>query len=87
MISAMRCHPLLVIVLTPCVWACTDPDCNANTGGNVNSRYTIESVDLAGKVSSQELKARLSKKVRNELERLVGQKYNQDKVDEVGGQI
>lgn len=83
----MRCYALFLLLLAPCVRACDGTDCNGNPSGNVNSRYTIESVDLTGKASSQELKARLSKKVRNELERLVGQKYNQEKVDDLGEQI
>lgn len=77
----------MVLLLMPYVWACDDTDCNANTSDNVNSRYTIESVDLTGKAPSQELKARLSKKVRNEIEKLVGQKYSQDTVDGISEQI
>jgi outer membrane protein assembly factor BamA len=83
----MRCYAILALLLSPCVWACDYTDCNGNPTGNVNSRYTIESVDITGKASSQELKTRLSKKVRNELERLVGQKYNEDQVDSLGEQI
>src|SRR4051812_22288231 len=83
----MRSHALLVLLLAPLICAADDTEWNATTTENVNSRYTIESVDLTGKAPSQELKARLSKKVRNELEKLVGQKYNQDSVDGLGEQI
>lgn len=84
---AMRSHALLLLLLAPFVCAGDETEWNATTSENVNSRYTIESVDLTGKAPSQELKARLSKKVRNELEKLVGQKYIQDTVDGLGEQI
>jgi hypothetical protein len=62
-------------------------DCSAACSDNVNSRYLVESVELRGKSPSEALKARLSKDLRSELEKLVGNKFDQTKINDITSRI
>src|SRR5262249_44721168 len=52
--------------------------CNQDPDANVNSRYTIESVDLPSKVETK-----LSDSLRADLKKLIGEKVNQETLDKL----
>src|SRR6478736_2703578 len=72
----MRCF-LLFFLAVAAAWN-QEPVQNVN----VNSRYTIEAVEIGAKYET-----RLSPRLREELNRMVGEKFNQDAVDGLGQRI
>src|SRR5258708_25002102 len=64
------------------LWCGTQDDRNLNIVENVNSRYTIESVDLAPPD-----RQKLSRQLREDLDKLIGQKFEQSVVDNLATRI
>jgi len=62
---------LAAILVAPPSGVCREISRNADPAENVNSRYTVESVELLGFA-----KARLSKPVRERMDKMVGAKYD-----------
>ncbi|HUQ91856.1 MAG TPA: BamA/TamA family outer membrane protein [Bryobacteraceae bacterium] len=52
--------------------------CNQEPALNVNSRYTVESIELSARAESK-----LSGSVKTEIRKLIGEKFNQEMVDRV----
>ena len=71
---------LLLICATGALFA--DSGRNAIPSDNVNSRYTVESVSVTKKD-----REKLSKQLRVDMEKLVGEKFEQNIVDNVGRRI
>jgi Omp85 superfamily domain len=75
-LGVMRWFVLLLMV-APAAWNQEPPQ-----DVNVNSRYTIEAVEVGGKYE-----AKVSTRLRGELNKIVGEKFNQDAVDRLGQRI
>ena len=73
---------LSAFFLPSIVWCDSQDNRNQNVVENVNSRYTIESVDLADAD-----RQKLSKQLKQELNRLIGQKFEQNAVDNLASRI
>ncbi|MCW5979059.1 MAG: BamA/TamA family outer membrane protein [Bryobacteraceae bacterium] len=73
----MNRFPLLLLLFAGAAWNQEPvPDVN------VNSRYVIEAVDVSEKYA-----AKLSPRLRDELRRMVGEKFDQESVDRLGRRI
>jgi len=83
---AMRCFAILLLRLTLLLAAVASPaaaqTATSNDDVNVNSRYTVESVDLtpAGDYN-------LSRSLRQDIQRLIGEKLNQTLIDSIRERI
>ena len=75
-VVSMKCFLLLVLA------AGTAWNREPTQDVNVNSRYTIEAVEVGEKYQ-----ARLSPRLKDELNRMVGEKFNQDTLDHLGQRI
>jgi len=73
---------LLAFFVPSLLWCGTQDDRNLNVVENVNSRYTIESVDLAAPD-----RQKLSRQLREDLDKLIGQKFEQSVVDNLATRI
>ena len=78
----MKAFALFLLLLCPTTVIFGDTDRNGVPPENVNSRYTVESVSIADKE-----KDRLSKPLKDDLEKLVGEKFEQSIVDKLAGRI
>jgi len=68
---AVHIFIILVLLASPAV-------CNQESEANVNSRYVVEAVEL-----SQRAESRLSRTLKTDLQKLVGDKFNQETVDKL----
>src|SRR5205085_7398788 len=66
---------------------CSSPNCNQPEPENVNSRYTVESVDFAGNVHSRDALSRLSGELREDIQKLIGQKFNESIVNKLAKRV
>src|SRR4051812_8914287 len=66
---------------------CSSPNCNQPEPENVNSRYTVESVDFAGSVRSKDALSRLSDELREDVQKLIGEKFNESIVNKLARRI
>src|SRR4029453_5047196 len=73
---------LLAAFFVGALVACSEPGCSAPASANVNSRYTIESVEL-----SESLSKRLNKFLREDIEGLVGAPFDQQLVDNLARRL
>ena len=78
----MKLLALSVLFLYPTALVFGDTDRNEAPSDNVNSRYTVESVGLSVKE-----KEKLSKQLKEDLEKLVGEKFEQRLVDSLARRI
>jgi outer membrane translocation and assembly module TamA len=78
----MKVLPLFTLFLCAALSVRGDTDRNPAPSDNVNSRYTVESVTVAGKD-----RERLSKQLKEDLESVVGQKFEQGIVDNLAARI
>ncbi len=62
--------------------ASTQSFCNQEPETNVNSRYTVESVEIA-----QRAEPKLSSTLKNDINSLVGQKFNQEMIDKLSARM
>ncbi len=73
---------LSALLVPPTLWCDSQDSRNQNVVENVNSRYTIESVDLAAQD-----RQKLSRQLREELDKLIGQKFEPSLIDSLASRI
>jgi hypothetical protein len=73
---------LIFCFLTAGCSTCSAQDCNPAASENVNSRYTVESVELTDRD-----RGKLSQTLMNDIRKMVGEKFNQESVDKIALRI
>ena len=76
-------HALISLLISgTSLWGGNQPPAFLPVEFNVNSRYTVEKVEL-----SPEIESRISRGLRQDLEKLIGQKFNTAAVNDLARHI
>jgi outer membrane protein assembly factor BamA len=78
----MKCALISLLISGASLWGGNQPPDLLPVEFNVNSRYTVEKVEL-----SPEIESRISRSLRQDLEKLIGQKFNTATVNDLARRI